>query len=53
MAPEGPGSGLPCLGFATEQQFDADGNVIAETSVAGGTSTTVRHTITATSQVCK
>ncbi len=55
IGPEGPGSGLFCIGlaFAMEQTFDADGNVIAERGFAGGTSTTLRHTITATARVCK
>jgi hypothetical protein len=55
IAPVAPGGGLLCigLGFASRQTFDADGNVISETSVAGGTSTSVNHTITSTSQICK
>jgi hypothetical protein len=55
MGPSGPGTGPLCFGlaFALSQRFDANGNVVSETDVAGGTSTTVNHDIRATSQVCK
>jgi hypothetical protein len=55
IAPTGPAAGLICLGlgFATRQTFDADGNVISETNIAGGTSTSIDQTITSTAQVCK
>jgi hypothetical protein len=55
MGPSGPSTGPFCFGlaFAISQRFDANGNVVSETDVAGGTSTTVNHDIHATVQICK
>lgn len=55
VAPTGSGVGVLCLGvyYSTQLGYDADGNLISEGAVTGGTGTAVTHTITAKAQLCK
>jgi len=52
--PTGPGVGLLCLGliYETTRTYDANGNLVAERTAVGGTTTGTTHTVTSTATLC-